>query len=105
MFTMIDWRYRHSRAPLEHFRLELGLYRQNLEGELPPQEGRWRATPLVEQVRAYIADSVGSVGPLAPSALAPALKTDACKAHARATMPDAKAFTPEQTQPSLVEND
>jgi hypothetical protein len=100
MFTMIDWRYRHSRSPLEHFRLELGLYRQNMPGELPAQEGRWRATPLVEQVRAYIADSADSIGALDPSALAPALNTDASRAHARIMPPDtAEAFTPERPIP------
>jgi beta-glucosidase/6-phospho-beta-glucosidase/beta-galactosidase len=104
MFTMIDWRYRHGQSPLEHYRLELGLYRLSDD---PAQEGRWSATPLVEQMRGYIANSAESVGALHPSALAPALKTDACKAHSRETMPppDAAAFIRKQPQPELVEGD
>jgi beta-glucosidase/6-phospho-beta-glucosidase/beta-galactosidase len=106
MFTMIDWRYRHSQSPLEHYRLELGLYRLNDD---PAREGRWSATPLVEQMRGYIANSAESVGALDPSALAPALKTDACKAHSHETThaPDAAtaAFMRNQPQPELVEGD
>jgi beta-glucosidase/6-phospho-beta-glucosidase/beta-galactosidase len=49
MFTMIDWRYRYGREPLERYRLELGMY------TLAPDAGsRWRPTPLVEQYRSYI---------------------------------------------------
>ncbi len=29
LFTMIDWRYRFGKAPLEDYFLELGLYRLN----------------------------------------------------------------------------
>jgi hypothetical protein len=101
MFTMIDWRYRHGQSPLEHYHLELGLYRLSED----PARGRWSATPLVEQVRNYIADSAASVGTLAPDALAPALHTDACQAHSRRTEPDAPPFTHARPQPELVEND
>lgn len=73
LFTMIDWRYRHSRAPLEHFYLDLGLFRLNTA---PGGSGRWSATPLVEQFRAYASDPARSVGHLDPAALDPARETD-----------------------------
>jgi beta-glucosidase len=60
MFTMIDWRYRYGREPLETYRLELGMY------TLAPTAGsRWRPTPLVEQYRRYIntpQQAIGDVG-------------------------------------------
>jgi hypothetical protein len=102
MFTMIDWRYRHGQSPLEHYHLELGLYRLNDK----PAEGRWVSTPLVEQVQNYIANSAESVGALDPSALAPALNTEASKAHSRETRPDgAAAQARQQPHPELVEGD
>jgi len=58
LFTMIDWRYRFSQEPLETFYLELGLYRLNRG----PSGGRWIGTPVVEKMKAYIADSANSVG-------------------------------------------
>jgi beta-glucosidase len=60
LFTMIDWRYRFGRGPLEKYRIELGLY------VLDGQEGRprWRPTPLVEQMRGYINNPDESVGPI-----------------------------------------
>jgi beta-glucosidase/6-phospho-beta-glucosidase/beta-galactosidase len=58
LFTMIDWRYRFGHDPLEHYRLELGLY--TLGSEYP----RWHATPLVAQFRGYAADPASSVGAL-----------------------------------------
>ena len=61
LFTMIDWRYRFSQEPLENFYLELGLYKLNREHAKP----RWLATPLVDQIKGYIADSELSVGDLA----------------------------------------
>jgi beta-glucosidase len=60
LFTMIDWRYRFSPDPLEHFYLELGLYKLNRDAPRP----RWLATPIVEQLKGYIADSRTSVGDL-----------------------------------------
>ncbi len=70
MFTMIDWRYRHEIGPVEQYRLELGLYRlrQRIENGAERNddaEGRWTATPLVEQFRSYIQDPLNSVGYLA----------------------------------------
>ena len=103
MFTMIDWRYRHGQSPLEHYRLELGLYR--LSDDPAAAAGRWIATPLVEQVQNYIAKSAEYVGTLDSSALANALNTDACKAHSHATQPEAATFTGEQPRPELVEGD
>ncbi len=59
LFTMIDWRYRFGRGPLEEYRLELGLY------SLDTHEGRrWRPTPLVEQFRSYTLDPESAVGPI-----------------------------------------
>jgi beta-glucosidase/6-phospho-beta-glucosidase/beta-galactosidase len=58
LFTMIDWRYRFGRAPLQEYRLELGLY--SLNGH----EQRWKPTPLVEQFRSYVSDAENSVGNL-----------------------------------------
>lgn len=60
MFTMIDWRYRFGREPLEEYRLELGLYTLD-EGAAG---SRWRATPLVEQLRGYIVSPGEAVGGL-----------------------------------------
>jgi beta-glucosidase/6-phospho-beta-glucosidase/beta-galactosidase len=57
LFTMIDWRYRFSEEPLENFYLELGLYRLNRG-----RGRRWIETPLVDKLKAYIADSSLSVG-------------------------------------------
>ena len=62
LFTMIDWRYRFSEAPLEDFYLELGLYRINREKTGP----RWLATPLVDMFRRMAADPHDSVGEIAP---------------------------------------
>jgi beta-glucosidase/6-phospho-beta-glucosidase/beta-galactosidase len=59
LFTMIDWRYRFGRGPVEQYRLELGLYQMN-DGI---GKGRWAATPLANQFRSYInnpGDAVGS---------------------------------------------
>jgi beta-glucosidase len=57
LFTMIDWRYRFGRRPAEEYRVELGLYRLGGDGA-----GRWIATPLVEELRGYIADPVSAIG-------------------------------------------
>ncbi|MDF3052550.1 MAG: bglA 1, partial [Geminicoccaceae bacterium] len=58
LFTMIDWKYRFGRGPLEEYHLELGLYNLDGSGE------RWRPTPLVQQFRSYVADSENSIGNL-----------------------------------------
>ena len=64
--TMIDWRYRLGRGPLEHYRIELGLYRLGADGTQP----RWQATPLVAQMQSYITNPEAAVGSLAaPPAL------------------------------------
>src|SRR3982751_2696074 len=60
LFTMIDWRYRFSTEPLENFYLELGLYRLNRQKRGP----RWIETPIVPQLKQFIADPVTSVGDL-----------------------------------------
>ncbi|HVG21939.1 MAG TPA: glycoside hydrolase family 1 protein, partial [Blastocatellia bacterium] len=61
LFTMIDWRYRFGRGPLEDYRLELGLYKLNGHGG----KVRWRATSLVDQFRSYVKDSTEAIGTLA----------------------------------------
>jgi beta-glucosidase len=60
MFTMIDWRYRHGRSPLEDYRIELGLFTIDESSS----DGRWRATPMVEQFRKIVANPNQSVGEL-----------------------------------------
>lgn len=61
MFTMIDWRYRFGRRPIEEYRLELGLYKlSDKQGER-----RWQSTSIVEQFRGYINNPDDSVGELA----------------------------------------
>lgn len=60
MFTMIDWRYRYGKQPLERYYLDLGLYTMAPEGS----GRRWDPTPLVEQFRAYMADPAAAVGTL-----------------------------------------
>lgn len=64
LFTMIDWRYRFGRGPVEEYRLELGLY--TLDGERGP---RWQPTPLVEQFRSYVSDPESAIGFLGASAM------------------------------------
>jgi beta-glucosidase len=68
LFTMIDWKYRFGRHPVERYRLELGLY--TLRDR--PNGSRWEATPLVEQFRRYVAASGESVGPLVTAQAEPA---------------------------------
>ena len=60
MMTMIDWRYRFGRGPVEKYRIELGLYRL-ADGEGSP---RWNPTPLVAQFRSYVDDPEKSIGDL-----------------------------------------
>lgn len=57
LFTMIDWRYRYGKRPLEHYLLDLGLYTLG-------SERRWEATPLVEQFQGYVRDPEAAVGTL-----------------------------------------
>ncbi len=60
LFTMVDWRYRLGRRPIERYHIDLGLYKINNTGTA----NRWKATPLVEQIRGYISDPLTSIGPL-----------------------------------------
>ncbi|HEX4950751.1 MAG TPA: family 1 glycosylhydrolase [Blastocatellia bacterium] len=60
LFTMVDWRYRLGRRPVERYYIDLGLYKLNMKGGSP----RWLPTPLVEQIRNYIHYPAESVGPL-----------------------------------------
>ncbi|HWM90237.1 MAG TPA: family 1 glycosylhydrolase [Thermoanaerobaculia bacterium] len=58
MFTMIDWKYRMGRRPLEDYQLDLGLFTIDSWEDGP----RWKATPLVERFQAFAADPEKSVG-------------------------------------------
>ena len=60
LFTMIDWRYRFGKDPLENYYLELGLYKLNRESTKP----RWLETHLVEKMKFYIANTAKMVGEL-----------------------------------------
>jgi beta-glucosidase/6-phospho-beta-glucosidase/beta-galactosidase len=60
LFTMIDWRYRFGKEPIENYYLELGLYKINRESDKP----RWLETHLVEKLKDFIANSPKMVGDL-----------------------------------------
>jgi beta-glucosidase len=66
LFTMIDWRYRLGRRPVERYRIDLGLYRLRADFTRP-----WQPTPLVEIMRRFIANPSESVGHLATEGSAP----------------------------------
>ena len=59
VFTMVDWRYRRSKRPIEHHLLHLGLW------DVPYQRGSLRrvATPLVEAYQKLVAGPVAEIGP------------------------------------------
>jgi beta-glucosidase/6-phospho-beta-glucosidase/beta-galactosidase len=59
LFTMIDWRYRMGRAPVDRYRLELGLFKLGEQ-----DEPRWTPTPLVPQLQGYINHPGEAVGHL-----------------------------------------
>jgi beta-glucosidase/6-phospho-beta-glucosidase/beta-galactosidase len=61
MFTMIDWDYRWERGPLERYLLDLGMYQLVRDD---PAGNRWRAFPLVEEMRRHIADPTTAIGDL-----------------------------------------
>lgn len=63
LFTMIDWRYRFGQRPLEEYKIELGLFKLKSNSS----NGRWLSTPLVEQLRGYLADPEKSIRTLAPN--------------------------------------
>jgi beta-glucosidase/6-phospho-beta-glucosidase/beta-galactosidase len=65
LFTMVDWRYRLGRKPVEHYFIDLGLYRMNRE----LSGNRWIPTPLVEQLRGYINDPFDAIGELAQASI------------------------------------
>ncbi|HKX29628.1 MAG TPA: family 1 glycosylhydrolase [Blastocatellia bacterium] len=64
LFTMVDWRYRLGRRPIDHYYIDLGLYKLNSLGG-----PRWKTTPLVEQIRGYIQNPEESIGPLSHPAV------------------------------------
>lgn len=65
LFTMIDWRYRFGRGPVEQYKLELGLYRLQED----TGAGRWGSTPLVEQFQFYVRNPAEVVGEIPASGL------------------------------------
>jgi beta-glucosidase/6-phospho-beta-glucosidase/beta-galactosidase len=58
LFTMVDWRYRLGRRAIERYYIDLGLYKINDTDT----GGRWKPTPLVEQLRGYIENTEEVVG-------------------------------------------
>jgi beta-glucosidase/6-phospho-beta-glucosidase/beta-galactosidase len=61
LFTMVDWRYRLGRRPVERYYIDLGLYKINHSSVTP----RWVPTPLVEQYLTYATHPEESIGTLA----------------------------------------
>lgn len=59
LFTMVDWRYRTGREPLDRYYLQLGMYTLGTDGG-----PRWRPTPLVERWRRAVSDPAESIGRL-----------------------------------------
>lgn len=65
LFTMVDWRYRLGRRNVERYHIDLGLYKTNDADK----SKRWKATPLVEQIRGYIQNPETSIGTMAASSV------------------------------------
>jgi beta-glucosidase/6-phospho-beta-glucosidase/beta-galactosidase len=60
LFTMVDWRYRLGRRAMDHYYIDLGLYKLD-----DVSSGRrWKPTMLVDQLKEYIRDPLASVGPI-----------------------------------------
>jgi hypothetical protein len=61
LFTMVDWRYRTGRGPLQDYLIELGLYESRLTdaGIL-----RYAPTELVERYRSFTVDPHAAIGDL-----------------------------------------
>ncbi|HUP26944.1 MAG TPA: family 1 glycosylhydrolase [Chloroflexia bacterium] len=62
LFTMIEWRYRGGRQPLNKYLLDLGVYTLNSNPEGP----RWLEMPLLQHFREYIRNPEEAVGELIP---------------------------------------
>ncbi len=65
MFTMVDWKYRTGKRAVEHYHIDLGLFK--LRDSVPQAAasdviGRWVRTPLVRRFRELTADPVAAVG-------------------------------------------
>jgi beta-glucosidase/6-phospho-beta-glucosidase/beta-galactosidase len=59
MFTMVDWRYRWERGPLDKYLIDLGVY------QLANEAGkRWRTLPLAAELRHNIEHPYEAVGDL-----------------------------------------
>jgi beta-glucosidase len=68
MFTMVDWRYRFGKKPVQDYQLDLGLYKLRSwddDGKIGGK--RWKPTHLVDHLKSLMADPVKSVGELAPA--------------------------------------
>ena len=61
LFTMVDWRYRWGRLPVDKYYLDLGVYTLNTTGSGP----RWLETPLLAHFRDYVRNPEDAVGQLA----------------------------------------
>jgi beta-glucosidase len=59
LFTMVDWRYRLGRQPLENYYIDLGLYKLASSGG-----ARWEPTSLVDQLLGYVQNPTEAIGPL-----------------------------------------
>lgn len=60
LFTMVDWRYRLGRRPVEKYYIQLGLYRL----APPGSSSRWEPTPLVPRFQDYVDNPEPAVGRL-----------------------------------------
>jgi hypothetical protein len=58
LLTMVDWKYRQGRRPLNHYLLHLGLYDSTFDdqGTLCRQ-----STPLVARYQKYIAEPMPAI--------------------------------------------
>jgi hypothetical protein len=61
LFTMVDWRYRLGRRAMNHYYINLGLYKLDDAGS----GRRWKPTMLVDQLKEFMRDPLASVGPIA----------------------------------------
>ena len=61
LFTMIDWRYRSGRLPVDKYLLDLGVYQLNSNGS----GSRWQEMPLLAHFRDYVRNPDEAVGELA----------------------------------------
>jgi beta-glucosidase len=63
LFTMVDWRYRWERGPVEKYMIDLGMYQ--LDQHANGSGSRWKAYPLAQDFRNYINNPEQAIGHLA----------------------------------------